>query len=105
MKKLSPRLIRQHPVLIGIAPVPRLCGESIRARCFASRSKTRGSLKEGDMKDKSKVFLILGCFLLIIAAALRITQFPIIISTTALKASSLLHLANTAFILAVLFKK
>jgi hypothetical protein len=36
---------------------------------------------------------------------LRITQFPIIISTTALKPSSVLHLANTVFILAVLFKK
>jgi hypothetical protein len=57
------------------------------------------------MKDKTKFFLILGCLLLVVAAVLRITQFPVIVSTTALKPSSLLQLANTAFILAVLFKK
>ena len=57
------------------------------------------------MNDKSKVFLILGCVLLVIAAALRIMQYPFFISNTALKPGNVLHLANTAFILAVLFKK
>jgi hypothetical protein len=57
------------------------------------------------MKKIFVFFVIVGFLLILAALILRISQIPIIISAKALKASSLLILANTSFILALLFKK
>lgn len=53
----------------------------------------------------SKLFLVIGCLLMLVAGAVRITPFPILISGKVVQSINLVILANTAFILAILFKK
>ena len=55
--------------------------------------------------DKSKILVIIGLLLLLVALAVRINLFPIMIASDTVKGSSLIILANTAFILALLTKK
>jgi hypothetical protein len=57
------------------------------------------------MTNLTKLFLTVGCVLLLVAMVLRITWFPIIVSARPIHYASLLILANTSFILACLFKK
>ena len=57
------------------------------------------------MTNLTKMFVAIGCLLLLVAVVLRFAIYPIIIATRPIKPSSLLILANTAFILGVFFKK
>jgi hypothetical protein len=57
------------------------------------------------MTKVSKLFTIIGCLLILAAVVLRIALVPIIISERPIQTISLLILANTAFLIALLFKK
>ena len=57
------------------------------------------------MTNMSKIFIILGCILILVAVILRTTMCPIIITARPIKPSSFIILANTAFLLAILFRK
>lgn len=57
------------------------------------------------MKGLSGVLVLLGFVFLIVAVFVRVAWVPLVISGQPIKASSLLILANTSFILALLFKK
>ena len=57
------------------------------------------------MTKISKLFIVIGCLLILAAVVLRITWFPIIVATRPIRSISLVILANTAFLLALLFKK
>jgi len=57
------------------------------------------------MKNLSNFFIVLGCLLILVALILRLTGFSFMVTMKAIKPSSLLILANTSFILAILFKK
>lgn len=57
------------------------------------------------MKGLSVILVLLGFVFLIAAIVVRVTWLPIVISGHPIKASSLLILANTAFILSLVFKK
>ena len=57
------------------------------------------------MTNMSKVFIALGCLLILAAVVLRLTWFPIVVTTRPIQSISLVILANTAFLLALLFKK
>ncbi len=56
------------------------------------------------MKNLSKSFIIIGCFLLVIAVVSKFI-FPMLRHALSMKAVSLVILANTSFLLAILFKK
>ncbi|MDP2928178.1 MAG: hypothetical protein Q8N80_05220 [Candidatus Omnitrophota bacterium] len=57
------------------------------------------------MTNSSKSFVVIGCLLIVAAFILKGTSFVNPAVVRAVKASSLLILANTSFILAILFKK
>jgi hypothetical protein len=57
------------------------------------------------MKGLSGIMVLLGFVFLIVAVFVRVAWFPLVISGQPIRASSLLILANTSFILALLFKK
>ncbi|MCD6080245.1 MAG: hypothetical protein J7J54_02190 [Candidatus Omnitrophica bacterium] len=57
------------------------------------------------MKGLSGILVLLGFVILIVAVVVRVAWFPIVISGQPIKASSLLILANMAFILSLVFKK
>jgi len=57
------------------------------------------------MKGLSGILVLLGFVILIVAVVVRVAWFPIGISGQPIKASSLLILANMAFILSLVFKK
>lgn len=57
------------------------------------------------MKNLSKWLVVIGCALLLLAVVSRLTWIPIIVSGKAIKYISLIVLANTCFLLAVLSKK
>ncbi len=57
------------------------------------------------MKGLSGILVLLGFVFLIVAIVVRVAWFPIVITGQPIKASSLLILANTAFILSLVFKK
>lgn len=58
------------------------------------------------MTFHTKIFFGLGCVFLLIAIILKITWFPfILISGKPLRPIEMVILANTFFILAILFKK
>lgn len=56
------------------------------------------------MKNLSKSFIVIGCFLLVIAVVSKFTS-PILRNALSMKAISFVILANTSFLLAILFKK
>ena len=58
-----------------------------------------------DMTKASKVFLVVGCLLMLLAVVSRVTVFQIMITKQQVQYTSFLILSNTAFILALLFKK
>ncbi len=57
------------------------------------------------MRKMFKVFVVIGCLLILLGVIMRITHFPIIIATKAVWPINLVILANTSFLLALLFKK
>jgi len=57
------------------------------------------------MTNMPKIFITIGCLLLLLAVFLRITMHPIIIAARTLRPISFVILANTSFLLAILFKK
>ena len=57
------------------------------------------------MGNVIKLFTVIGCLLLLAAVVLRITWFQIVIAGKPIQAISLVILANTSFLLALLFKK
>ncbi len=56
------------------------------------------------MKNSSKLFLIIGCLLLVLAVVSKY-MFPVMHHALSMKAISFVTLANTSFLLAILFKK
>lgn len=57
------------------------------------------------MNPVTKFFLGLGCLLLLLAIVMRLAWIPIVITGKPVQAVSVLILANTSFILAILFRK
>jgi len=57
------------------------------------------------MINLTRLFITVGCLLLLLAVVLRITWIPIIVSARPINLLSLVILANTCFILACVFKK
>ena len=53
----------------------------------------------------SKLLIGIGCLLILAAVVLRLTWFPIVVATRPIQSISLVILANTTFLLAILFKK
>lgn len=53
----------------------------------------------------SRALVIIGLVLILLAVILRVTSIPLMISARAIKPSSFLILANTAFLLALITKK
>lgn len=57
------------------------------------------------MTKLSRLFLVIGCLLVLLAVILRISSIPVIIVARPIRLVSLLVLANTSLLLAILFKK
>jgi hypothetical protein len=57
------------------------------------------------MKGLVKLFVLVGILLIVLACIMRLTWLPIVISGKPIKASSLLILANTSFLFALLSRK
>jgi hypothetical protein len=57
------------------------------------------------MKNMPSFFTALGIVLVLLGIFLRLTNFPIIIGQVPVQSISLIILANTAFLLAIVLKK
>ena len=57
------------------------------------------------MTNISKIFIAIGCLLILLAVVLRITWLPITIATQPIQYISLVILANACLLLAILLKK
>ncbi len=57
------------------------------------------------MTKLSKLLVVIGCLLILLAVALRVTMVPMVVAAKAIKPSSALILANTALLLALVLKK
>ena len=57
------------------------------------------------MPNLSKLLVVTGCLLILVAVISRVTWFPIIIAARPIKSISFVILANASFLLALLFKK
>ena len=57
------------------------------------------------MTNLTKLFIILGCVLMLVAIFIRVTWLPYMLASRTVKPSSFLILANTALKLALLSKK
>jgi len=61
--------------------------------------------KEDGMKNLSKLFVVVGFALLLVALVLRVTPLSITVGGRAIRLITYLILANTSFLLAILSKK
>jgi hypothetical protein len=57
------------------------------------------------MKNLNKLLIVVGIILILAAIVVRVGMIPIIVSGRSIKPSSMLIVANTAFLLALLTKK
>jgi hypothetical protein len=57
------------------------------------------------MKDMPSFFTALGIVLILLGIMLRLTNFPVIVGQVPVQSISMIILANTAFLLAILLKK
>jgi hypothetical protein len=57
------------------------------------------------MTKLSKLLVVVGCLLILLAVALRVTLVPVMVGAKTIKHSSVLILANTALLLALVLKK
>ena len=57
------------------------------------------------MKNLGKLLIAAGIILFLIAVIVRVGRIPVIVSGKSIKASSMLIVANTAFLLALLTRK
>ncbi|MBL7081780.1 MAG: hypothetical protein ISS44_04365 [Candidatus Omnitrophica bacterium] len=57
------------------------------------------------MTNTSKLFIAIGCLLILAGIALRVSLLPIVITGRTIRPISLVILANTSFLLAILFKR
>ena len=57
------------------------------------------------MNNLTKLLIAVGIILILSAVVLRVTMIPIIVSGMKIKPSSMLIVANTAFLLALLTRK
>ena len=57
------------------------------------------------MKNLGKLLIVVGVVVILAAIIVRVGRIPVIVSGKSIKASSMLIVANTAFLLALLIKK
>ena len=57
------------------------------------------------MVNASKMFAVLGFLLILLAILLKLGNAPLVVGMMSVRLISLLVVANTSFILAILFKK
>jgi len=57
------------------------------------------------MKDMPSFFTALGIVLILFGIVLRLTNFPVMVGQVPVQSISMIILANTAFLLAILLKK
>jgi hypothetical protein len=57
------------------------------------------------MKNLNKLLIVVGIILILAAIVVRVGMIPIIVSGSMIKPSSMLIVANTAFLLALLTRK
>lgn len=57
------------------------------------------------MANTTKLFIVIGCLLILIALVLKIAGLPLVIAARPIRPISLVILANTSFLLALLSKK
>lgn len=57
------------------------------------------------MKGLAKLFVLVGILLIVLACVMRLAWLPIVIAGKPIKASSILILANTSFLFALLSRK
>ncbi len=64
---------------------------------------TNGVAKGG--VGMTKLSILIGCLLILVGIVLRVTLWPVAIAGTSLKPISFIILANSSFLIGILFKK